>query len=114
MANYERELKQTIFKILREAHDLYRDDFYGHLTSPRIRGMLPVWYCRDDILKVYLDAPQAIMISVQFGVKTDELRFTDLVFNIAPEVINEYEIMENLLIGLVSLYAKFKEQRNAL
>ena len=116
MANYDKELKLTIFKILKEAHKWYREDFQDRerIISPRIRGMLPTWIYHNGMMKVYLDTDHSVMAYVQFDVKPGELFFTDLTFMVAPTVINEYEVMESLLIGLVSLYAKFKEQRDAL
>lgn len=116
MAEYTEELKLTIFKILKEAHKWYRDDFIEgeKITGIRRGGSLPVWQYKNRILEVYLEAPHCIHASVSFEVKSGELCYTDLTFVIAPEVINEYEILEGLLIQLVSLYAKYKVKRDEL
>lgn len=115
MSKLVEELKLSIYKILKEANKWYREDFVrvGALKAPAVRGLLPTWQTRDNVLTVRMEAEHCNYVVVSFEIKSGELFLTDLTFHVSPEVIYEFEGLELMLLGLVRLYASFKEARDA-
>lgn len=113
---YIEELKLSIYKILKEANKWYREDYLktGIIQSYHIKGLLPTWSTTNDVLSVTLDGGHCNYCVVTHQIKSGELCLTDLTFHIAPEAADEAEVLELMLIGVVRLYAQFKEINDAL
>lgn len=112
---YAEELKLSIYKILKEANKWYREDYLktGKITTYSIRGLTPTWNTVDDVLTIRLEADHCNYCVITHPIKHGELCLTDIIFHVAPEAADESEIYELMLIGIVRLYAQFKEINDA-
>lgn len=116
MSTYVTELKLSIYKILKEANKWYREDYLevGKLYADPVRGLVPVWGPVKDSQIIRLEGEVYNACVITHPIKSGELFLTDLTFHVAPEAVDEAEVLEHMLVGLVRLYTQFKEKVNAL
>jgi hypothetical protein len=110
-----KELQLSIYKILKEANKWYREDYLktGKITTYGIKGLTPTWTTVGDILTIRLEADHCNYCVITHQINPGELCLTHLTFHVAPEAVDEAEVYELMLIGIVRLYAQFKELNDA-
>lgn len=113
-SNHGKELKLSIFKILKELVKWYGNELPKPQTinASYVRDLKPVWIQNETYLTILMDTEDLTFASVTFDYqrKYSELLFTDLTFFVSDKAVSQEEVLEHLLIGVVRLYTKFKEQ----
>lgn len=113
-SNHSKELKLSIYKILKELVKWYRDELPKPqtITASYVRDLKPIWMQHETYLNIAMDTDDCTyaMVTFDYNSKFNELLYTDLKFIVSKRVVSEEEVLEHLLVGVVRLYTKFKEQ----
>ena len=105
------ETTLTIFKVLRELNKWHPDPAkVEQFNVDNVRGLTPTWRPGKDGLTILMDTDHRTYASIKWKPKGSELFITDLTFRISEAVIDQNEMLEHLLIGVVRLYSTFKEK----